>query len=145
MCVYTNHHPMPSSPSPPIPRLQLLSKAALPFIKAIDSCWKRWWMVVLSSSPKKYWSSYVFKTKNWIFNAISDGYFAFQTWPKAIPGIQQTNVMTLAQRGGGELQQPSPQTYSASRPLHPPPRISKPPCTSSRPTGGRQDRLLRQK
>ena len=49
--VFANHHPIPSSPSPPPTGLRLLSKAALPFIKAIESCWKRWQMVVLSSSP----------------------------------------------------------------------------------------------
>ena len=45
------HHPSPSSPWPPSLGFRLFISAAFPLTRAIESCWKRWRVVVISSSP----------------------------------------------------------------------------------------------
>ena len=45
------YHPKPSSPCMVSLGIRLLNRATLPLARAIESCWKRWRMVVVSSSP----------------------------------------------------------------------------------------------
>ena len=45
------HHPKPSSPWAPSQGFRLFKRAALPLTRAIESCWNRWRVVVISSSP----------------------------------------------------------------------------------------------
>ena len=45
------YHPKPSSPCKVSLGIRLLNRATLPLARAIESCWKRWQMVVVSSSP----------------------------------------------------------------------------------------------
>ena len=45
------HHPIPSSLSTAALGLRLFIRAAFPFTRAMDSCWKRCLVVVDSSSP----------------------------------------------------------------------------------------------
>ena len=48
---FSDYHPKPSSPCVLSLGIRLLNRAALPLARAMESCWKRWRMVVVSSSP----------------------------------------------------------------------------------------------